>query len=602
MSDDTLILGMDLGTTNSEVAIYQDGQSNILPITKQSLILPSCVGLADDGTLLVGEPARNQQLLNPEQTITSIKRVMGSDTKVTLGERDYTPQEISAIILRKLRQAAEKELGQKIAKAVITVPAYFSDAQRRATREAGEIAGLDVVRMINEPTAAALAYEANAPEGKKILIYDLGGGTFDVSVVQISEGIVEVLASHGDNQLGGDDFDQKIVDFILENIKEEHQLDPSDTPRAMARILRAAEQAKKTLSDHPFALIQEEYLLEKEGQPIHFSLELSRIDFEAMISPLIDKTLTAIHTALDDVKLDPRHIDQILLVGGSTRIPLIHQRLESEMRQLPRHEINPDLCVAMGAAIQGAILQGNEVSSVLVDVTPYTFGTAALGYVGDEFTPDCYVPLIRKNTPIPVRKTEAFRTSHDDQEEVEITVHQGENKYASMNIELGNFNVEGLSLVPAGNLILLHFDLDTNGILKVTATEKETGLEKAITIKNALTATKKDELEKSREHLNDMFETLGEMIDFEEEEKASTGDDRQEIKDDKEGHERREFVQAQALKEKASRLLKTLDDDEDRDEMINLIEDIQDAMDNEAMDQLQKAVEELTDIIFYLEN
>ena len=357
------ILGIDLGTTNSEIAIYRDGRPEVLRDDQGRIILPSVVGLTETGELLVGEEARNQFLLYPERTVRSIKRRMGSDAKVQLGEREYTPQEISAIILSRLKEIAQARLGRPIRKAVITVPAYFSDTQRQATREAGEIAGLEVARIINEPTAAAL-------------VYDLGGGTFDVSVVRIEQGVVEVISSHGNNHLGGDDFDHKIVEHVLEHLKLKHGVDVADRPQAMARILRSAEDAKKRLSDHPYARIAEEYLAEHSGQPVNLDLELSREEYEDMIAPFIEETLGAIHIALESAGLTSSQVDEILLVGGATRTPLIRRRLVEAFGTQPRGEVDPDLCVAMGAAIQGAAMTGTEVSAVLVDVTPYTSGRA----------------------------------------------------------------------------------------------------------------------------------------------------------------------------------------------------------------------------------
>src|ERR1700758_4224212 len=400
------IVGIDLGTTNSEIAVYRDGRPEVQADGSGRLILPSVVGLDQDGSLLVGEAARNQYILHPERTVRSIKRMMGSDRKVSLGDRNYTPQDVSAMILRRLREIAEERLGAPVRKAVITVPAFFSDAQRQATREAGEIAGLEVARIVNEPTAAALVYEAAQQQGKRVLVYDLGGGTFDVSVVRIQEGVVEVIASHGNNHLGGDDFDHKIVEHVLDHLRIEHKVDVSDNPQAMARIHRAAENAKKHLSDHPFARIEEEYLAEAGGKPVHLALELARADYEEMIAPFIEETLSAIHIALESAALTASQIEEVLLVGGATRTPLIRDRMFEVFGRPARGEVDPDLCVAMGAAIQGASMAGEKVSAVLVDVTPYTFGTGALGELGGTLYPYCFIPIIPKNTPIPVRKSE----------------------------------------------------------------------------------------------------------------------------------------------------------------------------------------------------
>src|SRR4051794_8933718 len=506
------IVGIDLGTTNSEIALYRDGRPEVLGDEQERLILPSVVGLSEAGELLVGEAARNQFLLYPERTVRSIKRRMGSDAKVRLGEREYTPQEISAIILSRLKEIAQAQLGRTIRKAVITVPAYFSDTQRQATREAGEIAGLEVARIINEPTAAALVYEAAQHQGKRILVYDLGGGTFDVSVVRIEEGVVEVISSHGNNHLGGDDFDRKIVEQVLEHLKIKHGVDVSGRPQAMARIVRSVEAAKKHLSDHPYARIEEEYLAEHDGAPVNLDLELSRVDYEDMILPFIEETLEAIHIALGSAKLTSSQVDEILLVGGATRTPLIRRRLTEAFAKEPRGEVDPDLCVAMGAAIQGAAMAGTEVSAVLVDVTPYTFGTSAVGELDGELYPYRYVPIIPKNTPIPVHRSEAFFTVVDGQTSVEVKIYQGENEDAEENIKIGEFRVDGLSRAPAGNPVILDLALDRDGILQVAAREKNTGLERRITIDRAMSRYDQPELDEARQRIGAL---LGKREDVE---------------------------------------------------------------------------------------
>jgi len=463
-----IIIGIDLGTTNSEVAIVENGQVLVIADNNKK-ILPSFVGIDDQGDILVGETARNQYLVYPERTVKSIKRLMGQDIQVDLAGHAYAPQEISAIILKRLKAIAEQYLNQPVTKAVITVPAYFSDAQRQATREAGEIAGLEVVRMINEPTAAALAYGGNQVEQKRMLVYDLGGGTFDVSVVNIEAGVVEVLSSHGDNHLGGDDFDQQIIDHIIDHLQETQGVDVRQHSKALARITRASENAKFVLSDQPYAKIEEEYLLEHEGAAIHLSLELSRIDYEEMIEDYINATIDAVHIAMKGAKLTPADIDEIVLVGGSTRTPCIRERLYNEFGFEPHSEVDPDLCVAMGAAIQAAMISGQEVNAVLVDITPYTYGTSAIGYLNDEYYPFTYVPIIHKNTALPNRKTEAFVTNHDGQEVINVKIYQGEDPDALNNIKIGEFLVEGLQDVEAGNVITLTLALDINGMLNVSS-------------------------------------------------------------------------------------------------------------------------------------
>lgn len=577
-----IIIGIDLGTTNSEVALVRDGQPKVLTVHNDNKLLPSVVGLSEDDQLLVGEAARNQYVLYPERTIRSVKRLMGSDTHIKLGAQEYTPQEISAIILRHLKQAAEQHLGETIHKAVITVPAYFSDAQRQATREAGTIAGLDVVRIINEPTAAALAYDNEHPDPKNILIYDLGGGTFDVSAVRMEKDVVEVLATHGNNQLGGDDFDRKIVHHIQDHLEQTHGVDITTSRQALARIERAAETAKIKLSDQPYIQIEEEYLLKKDEVPIHLSMELSRHDYEDMISEFIDETLQAVHTALDGAKMTVSDLQEVLLVGGSTRTPVIAQRLEDELRLQPRSEIDPDLCVATGAAIQAAIIAGQKVGSVLVDVTPYTFGTSALSDFKGELYPYKFVPLIRKNTPIPVTKSEVFSTVFDGQEAVEIMVYQGEDEDALNNTEIGRFLIEGLKNVPRGNPILTTFSLDLNGILHVRSQEKETGLERSIRIDNAISRFKNEELELAKERVGKLFNELEQPT-----EPHSRDDDDQ--------------FKAQALIEKAESLI-TNASDEDREDLVNLVEMLNDAIQAKDPEALQKAMDELTDLVYYLES
>jgi molecular chaperone DnaK (HSP70) len=574
------ILGIDLGTTNSEIAIYRDGRPEVLRDDQGRIILPSVVGLTETGELLVGEEARNQFLLYPERTVRSIKRRMGSDAKVQLGEREYKPQEISAIILSRLKEIAQARLGRPIRKAVITVPAYFSDTQRQATREAGEIAGLEVARIINEPTAAALVYEAAQHQGKRILVYDLGGGTFDVSVVRIEQGVVEVISSHGNNHLGGDDFDHKIVEHVLEHLKLKHGVDVADRPQAMARILRSAEDAKKQLSNHPYARIAEEYLAEHSGQPVNIDLELSREEYEDMIAPFIEETLGAIHIALESAGLTSSQVDEILLVGGATRTPLIRRRLVEAFGTQPRGEVDPDLCVAMGAAIQGAAMTGTEVSAVLVDVTPYTFGTSALGELNGELYPYHYVPIIPKNTPIPARMSEVFFTVLDEQTDVDVRIYQGENNDALENIKIGEFRVSGLSREPAGNPVIVDLALDRNGILQVSAREKKTGLERRITIDNATSRYDREQLDEARQRIGALF-----------------GD-----------QEQAAFVGSGAATDSAvdallARASAKLDEtgEEDRTEIIDLIEAIRDARSSGDSAALEDVRSQLQDLLFYLE-
>ncbi len=572
------IVGIDLGTTNSEIAIYQDSRPVVLTDDRGRMMLPSVVGLSETGELLVGEEARNQFMLYPERTVRSIKRRMGTDARVRLGERDYAPQEISAMILSRLKEVAQLRLGGPIRRAVITVPAYFSDAQRQATREAGEIAGLEVVRIVNEPTAAALVYEATQHQGKRILVYDLGGGTFDVSVVRIEGGVVEVISSHGNNQLGGDDFDEKIVAHVLEYLKLKQGVSVSDQPQAMARILRSAEAAKKHLSDHPYARIEEEYLAVNDGKPVNLDLELSREEYEAMIMPFIEETLAAVHVALGSADLTSSQVDEILLVGGATRTPLIRRRLVEAFGREPRGEVDPDLCVAMGAAIQGAAMAGTEVSAVLVDVTPYTFGTSALGELDDSLYPYCFVPIIPKNTPIPVRRSEVFYTVADGQTSVEVRIYQGENRDAEENVRIGEFRVDGLSKAPAGNPVILDLALDRDGILQVSAREKKTGLEQRITIEKAMSRYNQAQLDEARERIGSLF-------------------------DGREDGAEAQVAAGSALDALLSKASSKLDGAgaEDRAEIIDLIETIRDARSSGDDTVLEEGRQQLQNLLFYLE-
>lgn len=580
------IVGIDLGTTNSEVAIVQNGRVVVIEDAGRK-ILPSFVAIGDQGEVLVGEAAKNQYILYPERTIKSIKRRMGQEIKVEMAGKEYTPQEISAMILKRLKNIAEAYLNRSVTKAVITVPAYFSDAQRQATREAGEIAGLDVVRIINEPTAAALSYEAAQQSKKRILVYDLGGGTFDVSVVDIQDNVVEVLASHGNNHLGGDDFDQKIVDHLVQFLKDTHQVDITQSRKALARLTRVAEHAKITLSDNPFVLIEEEYLYERDGVPVNLSLELSRRDYEAMIEDYLDETLEVVHIALNSANLTVSDIDEVLLVGGSTRTPMVSQRLEEEFRQQPRGEVDPDLCVATGAAIQAAMIAGEDVESaaVLVDITPYTYGTSALGELNGEWYPYMYVPIIHKNSPLPITKTEIFYTTVDSQEVVEVRIYQGEDPDALNNIQIGEFMVAGLSRVPQGNPILITLDLDLDGILHVSAREKRTGLEKSIVIDNAISRFEQGEMESAKQRLKEIF---GEGVH-----EANTI-----VHESEQNHA---VVQARALVEKAERMLEKASA-EDKEDMVNLIETINDVIAKKDFKALAEAVEQLSDILYYLES
>lgn len=587
------IVGIDLGTTNSEVAIIRDGQPHVFA-EEGDPILPSFVGLSPDGKLLVGKAARNQWVVAPERTVKSIKRKMGQDVTVSLGEQTYRPQEISAMILRTLRERASRQLGQPVRKAVITVPAYFNDAQRQATREAGELAGLEVVRILNEPTAASLTYDPGQRDLRRMLVYDLGGGTFDVSIVQAQEGVVEVLASHGDTQLGGDDFDELLLEQVCVKFLEEHDVDLRTSPVSKARVLRAVEAAKRQLSTQPFVRLEEEFIAEKAGQALHLSMELSRAEYEDMIRPLLERTLGCVQRALEDARLQPAQIDKVVLVGGSTRTPLVSELLQDRLGLPPHQEVNPDLCVAMGAAIQAAIIAGADVGSVLVDITPHTLGIKCLGeFRGFEF-PYAFAPIIRRNASLPASCAELFHTVFDEQTEVEIDIYQGENDDVRNNFRVGRFMVQGLARVPAGNPIVVQLELNLDGMLKVSAREKGTGLQKQVMIENALARFEREEQEEARERLEELWDGGSENGDSVEDEGVP-----QLVSGHREGQ--REAVQARALLEKAERLA-TSASDQDRAEIEKMMERVRVALADRRWEAVTGACNELADVLFYLED
>lgn len=480
---DDPIIGIDLGTTYSAVAVVQDGQPRLLTRNGERL-LPSVVGLSPQGKWLVGIPARNQFVFAPERTVRSVKRMMGSAERITLGRYTLTPPQISAFILHELKSIAEANLRYDVRRAVITVPAYFSDAQRQATRDAGEIAGLEVVRMINEPTAAALAYGLNRAEDQLVLVYDLGGGTFDCSLIELVAGVVEVRASHGDTWLGGDDFDLRLAEHVARIFADQHHIDLRRDHHAMARLTRAAERAKIELSEHPFAWIREEFLTESGGKPLHLEYEISRRQFEALIRDLVQRTLDSVDRVLQDAGLSPGDLDRILLVGGSTRIPLVWQMLTEHTGIEPQMAIHPEEAVALGAAVQAAIIAGQPIEAVLVDVTPFSLGIEIATQMGDSVVPDIYRPIIRRNTAIPCTHEEVFRTVYPGQDTVEIAVYQGEHPVASHNRLLGRFRIEGLQPEVPGEpaRVTVRFDMDLNGQLRVQATDRKTGQQKAITV------------------------------------------------------------------------------------------------------------------------
>lgn len=483
------IIGIDLGTTFSAVGFVHAGRPVILPNGGERIV-PSVVGFTPAGQLIVGTPARNQHLLYPERTVRSIKRKMGTNEKVHLNGRDYTPAEVSAIILREMKRIAEANLNAPVERAVITVPAYFSDAARQATREAGEIAGFTVERILNEPTAAALAYGLDRSGDAQLLaVYDLGGGTFDVSIVELNQGVLEVRASHGDVRLGGDDFDERLMNYLAENFMEEHDLDPRLDRKALARLTRAAEQAKIELSTQPFARVREEYLLEKDGRPLHLDLELERSEFEDLIADLLEKTLTAFDQSLADAGITARDLDRVLFVGGSTRIPRVWELVANHTGLEPMLEINPDEAVALGAGVQAALLAGEPLDAVLVDVTPHSLGIEVAEMQFGQIIPDRYGVIIHRNTTLPTRRAQVFSALFPDQTAINIKVYQGEAPVASQNTLLGEFLFSDLEPEEEGlpPRVTVQFDLDSDGILHVSATDRGSGAVEQTTLRAAHT-------------------------------------------------------------------------------------------------------------------
>ena len=564
-------IGIDLGTTNSVVAVMEGGKPTVIANAEGMRTTPSIVGFSKTGERLVGQLAKRQAILNPDKTIASIKRHMGEDYKKNIDGKDYTPQEISAMILRKLADDASNYLGEKVTSAVITVPAYFNDAQRQATKDAGKIAGLDVLRIVNEPTAAALAYGLEKEKSEKVLVFDLGGGTFDVSILEIGDGVHEVLSTSGDTHLGGDDFDQKIIDWICEEFKKQEGMDLTNDKQAMQRIKEAAEKAKCELSSVVETTISLPYITADANGPKHLELSLTRAKFEDLSRDLLDRCKKPVEQALSDAGLSKNDINEVVLVGGSTRIPAVQQLVKDYTGKEPNQSVNPDEVVAVGAAVQAGVLAGEVKDIVLLDVTPLTLGIETLGGV--------MTALVPRNTTIPVSKSQVFSTAENNQTAVDINVLQGERPMAGDNKSLGMFRLEGIAPAMRGvPQIEVTFDIDANGIVNVSAKDKATGKEQKITITNSSNLSEQD---------------IDKMV---KEAEANAAEDKKK----KEEAEIRN--NASSLITSAERIVKDFEGkiaDDDNKKLAEQKEALQKALDeNKSADELKKLSEELQQTIF----
>lgn len=560
-------IGIDLGTTNSCVSVYEGGEAKVIANAEGNRTTPSVVAFGKDGEIIVGLKAKNQMITNPN-VVYSIKRDMGTDKKVDINGKGYTPQEISAMILSDLKKTAENYLGEKVTKAVITVPAYFNDSQRQATKDAGKIAGLEVERIINEPTAAALAYGLDKQDkNEKVLVYDLGGGTFDVSILELGDGVFEVLATSGNNHLGGDDFDNRIMDYLVSEFKRENSIDLKTDKMAMQRIKDASEKAKKDLSGMASTEISIPFITQGENGPLHLSVHLTKAKFEDLIGDLLESTMEPVRKSLSDAKLTKKDIDKVLLVGGSTRIPKVVDLIKNELGIEPSKGVNPDEVVAMGAAIQGGVLQGEVDDIVLLDVTPLSLGIETLGNV-------CTV-LIPRNTTIPTSKSQVFSTAADNQPAVDIHILQGERKMAADNKTLGNFQLTNIPAAPRGvPQIEVTFDIDANGIVNVKAKDKGTGKEQSITITSggALSDDEIDEMIKDAEANKEA-----------DEKRKAEADTRNEA-------EQTIFMTEKSIKELGDKV-----DSKDKKKAEKEIEELKKALEKDDIDDIKKKTETLNE-------
>lgn len=565
------IIGIDLGTTNSCVAVMEGGEPVVITNSEGARTTPSVVSFQANGERLVGQVAKRQAITNPDKTIMSIKRHMGTDYKVNIDGKDYTPQEISAMILQKLKADAEAYLGEKVTEAVITVPAYFNDAERQATKDAGRIAGLDVKRIINEPTAASLAYGLDKMDSAhKILVYDLGGGTFDVSILDLGDGVFEVVSTNGDARLGGDDFDQRIIDYIAEDFKAQNGIDLRQDKMALQRLKEAAEKAKIELSSSTQTLINLPFITADATGPKHIDMTLTRAKFNELTHDLVERTINIMKEALKSGNVSLNDIDKVILVGGSTRIPAVQEAVKNFTGKEPSKGVNPDECVAMGAAIQAGVLTGDVKDVLLLDVTPLTLGIETLGGVA--------TPLIERNTTIPARKSQIFSTAADNQTSVEIHVVQGERQMAADNKTLGRFTLSGIAPAPRGiPQIEVAFDIDANGIVKVSATDKATGKEANITI-TASTNLSDAEIDKA----------VKEAEQFAEEDKK-----RKEAIEVKNNAEQTVYQTEKTLNELGDKVSA-----EEKSEIGAKIEEVKKVKDGDDIEAIKKAMEDLTQAFY----